>query len=157
MDQIWNQSYPCFLYLLIFSIRFWTKSCWLWILACQYVCNYSKSTMYFGFPQQKKKVFRIIKSFVTQLTFSDVIIYIYIYNCKIIIQINVYKQKKKNVYKQNDGRVLIKQVPNGAGLLLGAAQLLLYFIYRNPNSSKKVSNDLEDQLQNERLLPSTAS
>ena len=64
--------------------------------------------------------------------------------------------KKKNVYKQNDGRVLIKQVPNGAGLLLGAAQLVLYFIYRNPNSSKKVSNDLEDQLQNEYLLPSTS-
>ncbi|KAM3704756.1 hypothetical protein ACB098_03G029300 [Castanea mollissima] len=57
--------------------------------------------------------------------------------------------------------VLVKDfflgVPNGAGLLLGAAQLVLYFIYRNPNSSNKVSNDLEDQLQNECLLPSTCS
>lgn len=47
-------------------------------------------------------------------------------------------------------------VPNGVGFLLGTAQLVLYLIYRNPNSSNKVSNDLEDQSQHEYLLPSTS-
>ncbi|XP_062144408.1 bidirectional sugar transporter SWEET17-like [Alnus glutinosa] len=55
--------------------------------------------------------------------------------------------------------VLVKDfflgVPNGAGFLLGAAQLVLYAIYRNPKSSQKISQDLEDQSQHKHLLPSS--
>ncbi|KAE8010258.1 hypothetical protein FH972_006643 [Carpinus fangiana] len=46
-------------------------------------------------------------------------------------------------------------VPNGIGFLLGAAQLVLYAIYRNPKSSRKISEDLEDQSQHQHLLPSS--
>ncbi|CAN4108827.1 unnamed protein product [Withania somnifera] len=41
-------------------------------------------------------------------------------------------------------------VPNGMGWFLGAVQMVIYAIYRNPNPSKKIVEDLE---QRECLLP----
>ncbi|XP_055814923.1 bidirectional sugar transporter SWEET17-like [Solanum dulcamara] len=46
-------------------------------------------------------------------------------------------------------------VPNVMGWLLGAVQLVIYAIYRNPNSSKQVVEQLEDQT--ECLLPPSSS
>ncbi|MCD7455816.1 hypothetical protein HAX54_029739 [Datura stramonium] len=48
-------------------------------------------------------------------------------------------------------------VPNGMGLFLGAVQLVVYAIYRNPNSSKQIVEDLEHGDQTERLLPQSSS
>ncbi|XP_024170216.1 bidirectional sugar transporter SWEET17 [Rosa chinensis] len=36
-------------------------------------------------------------------------------------------------------------IPNGSGFLLGTAQLILYFIYWKPKSSRQASDGLEDQ------------
>ncbi|GLT37990.1 hypothetical protein SLA2020_122690 [Shorea laevis] len=48
-------------------------------------------------------------------------------------------------------------VPNGIGFLLGAAQLLLYAIYRKPRSPKRSPDDLEDGWQHEHLISSSPS
>ncbi|KAF3676043.1 Bidirectional sugar transporter SWEET16 [Capsicum annuum] len=48
-------------------------------------------------------------------------------------------------------------VPNGMGLFLGAVQLIIYAIYRNPNSSKQIIEDLEQADQTERLLPPSSN
>ncbi|CAK7340626.1 unnamed protein product [Dovyalis caffra] len=46
-------------------------------------------------------------------------------------------------------------VPNGIGFLLGIAQLVLYAIYHRHKPLKKVSDNLEDGLQNESLIPAS--
>ncbi|XP_031277147.1 bidirectional sugar transporter SWEET17 [Pistacia vera] len=43
-------------------------------------------------------------------------------------------------------------VPNGAGFVLGTAQLVLYAIYRNAKPSKNVANALEEGTQHEPLI-----
>nr|WNV59961.1 SWEET17a protein [Betula platyphylla] len=46
-------------------------------------------------------------------------------------------------------------VPNGCGFLLGAAQLMLYAIYRKTNPRINVSDKLEEGCQHERLISSS--
>ncbi|KAL9393071.1 hypothetical protein Peur_012356 [Populus x canadensis] len=48
-------------------------------------------------------------------------------------------------------------IPNGIGLLLGIAQLILYGIYHRYEPLKKASDNLEDGLQNESLIPACDS
>ncbi|CAN4111055.1 unnamed protein product [Withania somnifera] len=49
---------------------------------------------------------------------------------------------------------LLPPVPNGMGWFLGAVQLVIYAIYRNPNPSKQLVEDLEQgEDQRECLLP----
>ncbi|OAY27732.1 bidirectional sugar transporter SWEET17 [Manihot esculenta] len=48
-------------------------------------------------------------------------------------------------------------VPNGAGFLLGAAQLVLYAIYRNAKPSRNVSDGLEEGWQYQNLISSPSS
>ncbi|XP_021637174.2 bidirectional sugar transporter SWEET17 isoform X3 [Hevea brasiliensis] len=55
------------------------------------------------------------------------------------------------------GSPLAAMVPNGAGFLLGAAQLVLYAIYRNANPSSNVSDGLEEGWQYQTLISSAAS
>ncbi|XP_022870606.1 bidirectional sugar transporter SWEET16-like [Olea europaea var. sylvestris] len=43
-------------------------------------------------------------------------------------------------------------VPNAIGFVLGMAQLVLYAIYSNPEASKQMAADLEDERQTEPLL-----
>ncbi|KAL6129143.1 hypothetical protein ACLB2K_072496 [Fragaria x ananassa] len=43
-------------------------------------------------------------------------------------------------------------IPNGSGFLLGSAQLILYFIYWKPKSSKQASDGLEDPQISEALI-----
>ncbi|OIT07276.1 PREDICTED: bidirectional sugar transporter SWEET17-like [Nicotiana attenuata] len=44
-------------------------------------------------------------------------------------------------------------VPNGMGCLLGAVQLVIYAIYRNPSSTQPIVEDLEQGSQTQPLLP----
>lgn len=44
-------------------------------------------------------------------------------------------------------------IPNGAGFLLGTAQLILYAIYWKPKPSRQILDNLEDQQQHEPLIP----
>lgn len=48
-------------------------------------------------------------------------------------------------------------VPNGMGWLLGAVQLVIYAIYRNPSSSIPIVEDLEQGSQTPLLPPSSTS
>ncbi|XP_031281688.1 bidirectional sugar transporter SWEET17-like [Pistacia vera] len=54
--------------------------------------------------------------------------------------------------------VLVKDlflaVPNGVGFLLGVAQLVVYAIFRKPNSSKRLpdGDDIEDEWQHQHLI-----
>ncbi|KAF3615234.1 bidirectional sugar transporter SWEET16 [Capsicum chacoense] len=48
-------------------------------------------------------------------------------------------------------------VSNGTGWFLGAVQLVIYAIYRNPNSSKQIIKDLEQADQTECLLPPSST
>ncbi|XP_034912961.1 bidirectional sugar transporter SWEET16 isoform X1 [Populus alba] len=48
-------------------------------------------------------------------------------------------------------------IPNGIGLLLGIAQLILYGIYHRYEPLKEASDNLEDGLQNESLIPACDS
>ncbi|KAG6773166.1 hypothetical protein POTOM_020425 [Populus tomentosa] len=48
-------------------------------------------------------------------------------------------------------------IPNGIGLLLGIAQLILYGIYHRYELLKEASDNLEDGLQNESLIPACDS
>ncbi|KAF2310949.1 hypothetical protein GH714_018712 [Hevea brasiliensis] len=48
-------------------------------------------------------------------------------------------------------------VPNGAGFLLGTAQLVLYAIYRNAKPSRIVSDGLEEGWQHQTLISSSSS
>nr|CAD1840062.1 unnamed protein product [Ananas comosus var. bracteatus] len=43
-------------------------------------------------------------------------------------------------------------IPNGAGFLLGAAQLILYMIYKNAKVSKHLGETIEDQWQHAPLI-----
>lgn len=78
------------------------------------------------------------------------------------IQILLHFKKKTLINVAFPPKLLInivlsykEKVPNGTGFVLGAMQLVLYGIYRNGQSSRHISNGLEEGSQHEHLISSS--